>query len=235
MIEILKTFKGVTNEPAANKMSALNEQFCAMAKELLYGGCFLIEGHKHLYLDDIEFYYHEEEGSIKDPIMYHTNEHEGKELPYFELGRLNLHVSGVDVTFENPKEHYRASFLIRGFHMEGKPYDPHSTHIYDEMLYMGVPLGKVIEIEWIEEDVADKDNYKPKGIPRLNVAEYEYRNGKYVKIEYKDGKYSKEEYLKKDFDTKQYFRYSGKIFKQCQRPWRFKKERIVYENHIQVI
>lgn len=219
-----------------NTEDELTNAFEKLAPYFLYGGCFLIEG-KKLYLDDIEFYYHDEdEGGIKDPIMYHTNEHERKELPYFELGRLNLHVSGVDVTFENPQKHYRASFLIRGFHMEGKPYDPHSTHIYDEMLYMGVPLGKAIEIEWIEEDVPDKNNYKPIGISRLNVAEYnKYENGKYVKIEYKDGKYSKEEYLKKDFDSKQYFRYSGKIFKQCQRKWRFKKERIVYEDHIQII
>ena len=241
MISLKQQLEKFANMPHHTE-EELNLAFKQLAPYFLYSGCFLIEG-KKLYLDDIEFYYHDEdEGGIKDPIMYHTNEHEGKELPYFELGRLNLHVSGVDVTFENPHEHYRASFLIRGFHMEGKPYDPHSTHIYDEMLYMGVPLGKAIEIEWIEEDVPDKDSYTKEGITRLNVAEYKCENGqyvkengKYVKVEYKDGKYSKEEYLKKDFDSKQYFRYSGKIFKQCQRKWRFKKERIVYNNHIQII
>ena len=225
MIEILKIFKGVTEEVnLERKLASLDEQFGRMAKELLYGGHFLIEGHKHLYLDDIEFYYHEEgNGGLKDPIMYHTNDHERKEVPYFELGRLNLHVSGVDVTFENPQNHYRASFLIRGFHMEGRPYDPHSTHIYDEMLYMGVPIGKQIEIEWVR-DPKKNDVDILVGEWRQNVAEYDE---KYAKIEYKDGKYSKEEYSKKEFDTNDYFCYSGKIFKKCTRKWRFKKNNII--------
>ena len=216
MNDILKIFQGVVDLPNDQKLADLDKQFCQMAKELLYGGYFLIEGKKRLYLDDIEFYYHEEgSDGLKDPIMYHTNDNEGKgnEIPYFEMGRLNLHISGVDVTFENEAKHYRASFLIRGFHVDDHEYDEHSTHVYDEMLYMGFPLGKPIEIEWVSEDQEGKENYIPKGEPRQNVAEYEYKNGKYSKIEY----------LEKEFDPNMYFRYSGKIYKKCQRKWRFRK------------
>ena len=61
MINILKQFKGVVDIPTEKeKLDSLNEHFRLMAKELLYGGYFLIEGKKRLYLDDIEFYYHEE-------------------------------------------------------------------------------------------------------------------------------------------------------------------------------
>jgi len=216
MNDILKIFHGVVDLPNDQKLADLDKQFCQMAKELLYGGYFLIEGKKRLYLDDIEFYYHEEgSDGLKDPIMYHTNDNEGKgnEIPYFEIGRFNLHISGVDVTFENKAKHYRASFLIRGFHVDEHEYDGHSTHVYDEMLYMGLPLGKPIEIEWVSEDQDGKENYIPKGEPRQNVAEYEYKNGKYSKIEYHE----------KVFDPNMYFRYSGKIYKKCQRKWRFRK------------
>ena len=100
MIDILKQFKGVVDIPTEKgKLDSLYEQFRLMSKELLYGGYFLIEGKTRICLDDIEFYYHEEgDGGLKDPIMYHTNDHEGKEIPYFEIGRLTLHIYGVGVT-----------------------------------------------------------------------------------------------------------------------------------------
>ena len=144
MKTILEKFTGATEEKSLEqKERKLYIQFCNMAKELLYGGYFLIDEKKKIFLDDIEFYYHEEgdehEGKLKDLAMYHTNDHEGRErntkLPYFKIGRLNLHQSGVDVTFENEEKSYRASFLIRGFHVDGMEYDSHSLHIYDKMLY----------------------------------------------------------------------------------------------------
>ena len=220
MKEILKIFQGAVDYPYEQKLAVLNEQFCRMAKELLYGGYFLIEGKKHLYLDDIEFYYHEEgDNGLKAPIMYHTNDNEGKgkAIPYFEIGRLHLHISGVDVTFENEDKQYRASFLIRGFHMDNQEYDGHSTHVYEEMLYMGVPLGKPIEIEWISKRQTGYADYKPTGEPRKNVAEYELKDGKYIKIERRD----------ESFDEKVHFRYSKHDYRKCQRKWRFRKEHII--------
>lgn len=69
----------------------------------------------------VELYYIEEDkGGYRDPIMYHINkrrpivfEDNGINFEYFKFGSLHLHTSGVDVTFENPFKHYRASFLIR--------------------------------------------------------------------------------------------------------------------------
>jgi len=219
LTEILSSFKGVTKiKSPEDKESHLYAEFARMAKEILYGGYFLINDTEKLYIDDIEFYYHEEDtDGLKDPVMYHTCEHENnKDLPYYELGRFNLHTSGVDVTFENQDLHYRASFLIRGFHMNDEQYDGHSTHIYDKMLYMGIPMGKPIEIEWISEDLEGKQSYEPKGEPRLNVAKY-VLNGK--------GQYIKQEWI--DDPTcpskEDHFKYGKHTFVQCPRPWRFRK------------
>lgn len=225
----------VTNLTNIAKWKNFKNNLDVWQKKLLYGGYFLIDGKTRICLDDIEFYYHEEgEGGLKDPIMYHTNDHEGKEIPYFEIGRLNLHISGVDVTFENKKKKYRASFLIRGFHVEDdeKPYDPCSiqienydscsTHIYDKMLYMGVPLGKTIEIEWVTKDLPPKDSYKlSEGEWRKNVAEYEKdkKNGKYIKKP-----------VIGDFDKKIHFHYGKNDYVRCTRPWRFYKTEVINKN-----
>lgn len=221
LTQILASFTGVTSlKSHEDKESFLNTEFARIAKEILYGGYFFIEGRKKLYVEDIEFYYHEEdEGGLKDPVMYHTCAHENNtNLPYFELGRLNLHTSGVDVTFENPKLHYRASFLIRGFRIEGKPFDCHSTHIYDKMLYMGIPLGKPIEIEWISEDLEGKQSYEPQGEPRQNVAQYVLDN---------KGNYIKKEWIADSLNPikEEHFKYGKHTFVQCPRKWRFRKDK----------
>ncbi|MGM9804700.1 MAG: hypothetical protein ACI308_11060 [Muribaculaceae bacterium] len=52
---------------------------------------------------------------MKDPIVYHRNGN--NELPYLELGSLNCHESGIDVTFENEKKAFWASFLIRAYRL----------------------------------------------------------------------------------------------------------------------
>ena len=224
MKNILAKFTGATDvSDIEKKKEILNQQFCYLAKELLYGGYFLVDEKKKIYLDDIEFYYHEEgEGGLKDPIMYHTNDREGKQLPYYGLGRLNLHISGIDITFENEEKHYRASFLIRGFHVNEGEYDDCSTHIYDELLYMGVPFDKSIEIEWINMDLPGKENYHPQGEMRYNVPAAEECFIKNAK-----GKYEK--YPIKGIteipstSNKEYFKASNKIYKRCDRPWRFYK------------
>ena len=82
----------------------------------------------------VEIYYHEEAGTIKDPIVYHRNpdndNHKNKfritdekdpayrDLEYFDSGILHNHVSGIDITFENRNKRYRASALIRAFKIE---------------------------------------------------------------------------------------------------------------------
>ena len=115
----------------------------------------------------IELYFHEEgEGRFKDPIMYHTNDRKVwnkasyfrdrgiEELPYYPIGSLNPHTSGIDVTFENAKERYRASFLIREYKVtyeSGKEaIVKNSTEIYDDMLLNGIPLDNADWVEWCD-------------------------------------------------------------------------------------
>lgn len=117
----------------------------------------------------IELYYHEEgEGRFKDPIMYHTNDRKvwSKEkyfkdrgidgLPYYPIGSLNPHTSGIDITFESAKERYRASFLIREYMVTYENGTTkkivNSTEIYDDMLLNGITLDKADWIEWCDGD-----------------------------------------------------------------------------------
>lgn len=132
-----------------------------------------IEQVRKIYPTAIELYYHEEgEGRFKDPIMYHTDDrkiadHRKKvrkqeylkdrnipELPYFPMGNLNPHTSGIDITFENPEEKYRASFLIRQYRVEyesGISLDVvNSTDIYEDLLVNGISVGDADGMEWID-------------------------------------------------------------------------------------
>ena len=206
LIEILKQFennkknwKGTWNE------NAVAECFKPCAIDLLCKGYFLVNGKYIIDLGAIELYYHEEKtNGIKDHIMYHTNEHLAKaELckkgyPYFKFGSFNLHQSGIDVTFENPDKEYRASFLIRSYRVIEKgdnetlenveyklnnlsepKFDPHSTHIFDDMFPNGIIFGdnKDVKIEWKSYNKCDKNNI---GLTkRINVKEYENDNGDY--------------------------------------------------------
>ena len=148
LIKILEKFDSQRTE--AIKSNKWNEEsvakcFLPCAIEILCNGYFLVNDEYIIDLGSIELYYHEEDGRIKDHVMYHTNEKlpkkykeilktpdklkkyldknhnaiiEHRGYPYFEIGSFNLHQSGVDVTFEN-EEHkedkYRASFLIRSY------------------------------------------------------------------------------------------------------------------------
>ena len=229
------------------KHKAIAEWFRPCAEKILCNGYFLVNGEYIIDLGAIELYYHEEEdGGIKDYIMYHTNAHSSKSkvyklnnycFPYFKFGSFNLHQSGVDVTFENEEKKYRASFLIRSYRVlktedglypenDNTEYDTHSTHIFDDMFYSG--YGNT-EIVWIPTDkkVGDVEL-----CPRINVAEYCNKNGKYEKHEIKnnDNEYNiaKEESKKKDLFS-HYFESSSKIYKRDMREWQFKLKNIEEE------
>jgi len=159
--------------------------FLPCAEEFLCNGYFLINNEYILDLGSIELYYHEEyDGGLKDPAMYHTNErlpksykdkikkysienlpvfykviNDNSGYPYFKFGSVNLHQSGVDITFENEKKGYRASFLIRSYRMLKKEdlkndnilYDPYSSHLYDDMYNAGLlSFDNNITIDWVE-------------------------------------------------------------------------------------
>lgn len=138
----------------------------------------------------IELYYHEEGvGRFKDPIMYHTNDRKiwsnksyfkdrGIDgLPYYPIGSLNPHTSGIDITFENAKERYRASFLIREYKISYESNKVvkvvNSTEIYDDMLLNGIMLDKADWVEWC--DGTEKVEVERKW--RKNVPKYRQVQG----------------------------------------------------------
>ncbi len=137
----------------------------------------------------IELYYHEEgEGRFKDPIMYHTNDRKvwtkenyfkdrGIEgLPYFPVGSLNPHTSGIDITFEYAKERYRASFLIREYKITyegGKTVKVvNSTEIYDDMLLNGITLENADWVEWCDgSDEVEVERKWRRNVPKYRPAQ----------------------------------------------------------------
>ena len=144
----------------------------------------LVDGRKcvrDIYPTVLELYYHEEgDGNFKDPIMYHTNDRKRYEfykdkyeelkdrndrqnyfekrgivaLPYYPVGTLNPHPSGIDITFENLDDGYRASCLIRRYSISFNGGDPidieNSTDLYDDMLLNGITLDNADWIEWVD-------------------------------------------------------------------------------------
>lgn len=94
----------------------LTKRMEELAKVFLLKGYINVRNKYHIYLRTVEFYYHEEDGEVKDPIMYHRDNYhiEGK-IPYFKSLSFNSHDTGVDITFENEEKHIRASVLIRAY------------------------------------------------------------------------------------------------------------------------
>jgi hypothetical protein len=226
--------EGVWNENSVAKC------FHPCAEKLLLKGYFLVNDEYIIDLGAIELYYHEEEGKIKDSIMYHTNEHPSKSkvfelnggYPYFKIGSFNMHQSGVDVTFENGEDgkKYRASFLIRSYRVFRKgdehklndltiPFDNCSTHIFDDMFYNGVlSSDNASQIKWKtkRKDGSIKQDW------RRNVAMY--LNSKKV---------SKEDFeanignLKETISSPQFFKYNGEYYLKEERMWQYKRAGII--------
>ena len=226
----LEEFSGVVHiKDYSQKYVELQKQYSYIAEHAFFGGYFEVNNKRRIYPTDIEFYYHEEDADgLKDPIMYHTDDHEKKKLEYYPLSSLNFHMSGLDVTFENKKMNYRASFLIREYKVcdfngkdwvETKGNENRSTYIYEDML-MNIPLSEGVNIRWIDSPSEKEASWEPVVSSRINVANY---------VTDTEGSYIKEEIDKNTFDQlpleeqKKYFSYSGKKFKRCNRMWNFHK------------
>jgi len=83
--EIIDTIESSHNE------EKLKEAFERIAKYIVLAGHFEIPGGLPIYPVDIEFYFHQEGDStylIKDPIMYHTYDHEKERLESCGLSEL---------------------------------------------------------------------------------------------------------------------------------------------------
>ena len=105
----------------AESESDLFGKFKRLADNFLYGGYIQVRNEYRIYIQTVEFYFHsEKEDGIKDPIVYHRNGRELDEVPYFPLMTLHAHISGFDITFENPTLQYRASALIRAYEIKSK-------------------------------------------------------------------------------------------------------------------
>lgn len=184
MEEILKLKEALFPFQGANENeSCLAEQLSCLARYFLYSGYLLINSKTKVYLRDIEFYCHEETGSVKDPIVYHRNTKKNNNVKYCPLGLLNAHESGIDITFENEQKQFRASILIRGFNViEGEAtlpaeYNRRSTHIY-EALFMQSSLLEGIHIEWIHKLITPYQNGKIETSVRVNVCKYDESGNK---------------------------------------------------------
>lgn len=123
------------------KEEELSPEFKELAEHLIFGGHIIVGGRFLIYIRTVEFYFHQEKGPIKDPIVYHRNGHvpgfKDIEVPYFPLMSIHGHSSGYDITFESRDNSYRASALIRRYSVydtESKTFivedDDRSTFLY---------------------------------------------------------------------------------------------------------
>jgi hypothetical protein len=193
--EALENFQG-----ANGSEDNLKDEFKKLAEQFFFGG-YLLVNDKKIYLTDIEFYYHEDkDGGIKDYIMYRKDEKD-----YFTLGSLYAHLSGIDFTFENKENKYKASVLIRGYKIEGKQED-RPTYLYNYLLDNFSLFEEGLRIKWQDEHTAINDIPKP--IVRVNVPQF---------------KNSKEK-MPLTGDENDNDKTKNKKYIQCQRRWRYKIE-----------
>ena len=78
--------------------------------------------------------------------------HKGKDVPYFPVvGTFYPHESGVDVTFENQDQQYRASFLIRAYKYENKgPVVNKPRFLWEDLFGYESFLGDGFNIKWVD-------------------------------------------------------------------------------------
>lgn len=193
LFDELISFKGAEGNEAS-----LEEQFEKIANAVFFSGRFVINRgianqEYYIRITDIEFYYHEDAGDIKDDVKYHKGDE-----PYFPIGSLHPNQSGVDVSFENKQKRFRASFLIRGYQTyeveaevpsydnkaetsNGRPQDVW----YDLFGGANMLLENRISIEW--EDYQYKETEIEKAT-RINVKKHSERLWRYYIKQRKDDK-----------------------------------------------
>ena len=139
------------NARKANE-NTIQGMFAEIAVPALSGGYFLVNDDTKIYPVDIEFYlFGERKGDapwMKDKNMYHK----GPKVPYIPvIGTFYPNESGVDVTFENEKEEYRASFLIRACKYEEKG-EVISTprYLWEDLFSYGSFFGDGLHITWVD-------------------------------------------------------------------------------------
>lgn len=167
LIEKLKEFNENIN--GESKYDDIQKKFEELAPIFLYGGYIKVRDDYKIYIRTVEFYFHsEKDNGIHDPIVYHRNGRDLKDVPYFPLMSLHAHNSGFDITFEKVGE-YRASALIRSYEVkanngrflvwnkekkffeESKKYGYNNQSTYLYALLNGFALGNNNDITWEPE------------------------------------------------------------------------------------
>ena len=119
LFEQLKAFDASHSDEVKQAYKELTGKFRILAKTFLYGGYIDVYGKYRIYPRTVEFYFHEEDGIVKDWIVYHRNgnpRYDGvDDVLFFPTMSLNTHDSGFDISFENEEKKYRASVLIRRY------------------------------------------------------------------------------------------------------------------------
>ena len=213
MVELKKTINNfsLSDDSRRKLLNGSNDapqEFIDIARKVL-AGHFAVkktEGKIMVRPTAVELYYHEEqEGGIKDPIVYHRNSKNNTEM-IFPLGTLHNHVSGIDITFEHggsPLTAVRASILIREFEVNGRN-DERSTKLY-EALYQQASLFDGISVEWMDGDRLPDVVTSP----RKNVAMF-YNDGDKMKAK----------------DHPELPHTNDSKFVQDMRKWQFKKKKV---------
>lgn len=150
----MKTLKNALTDFNARNAdeNTIQAMFAETAATVLSGGYFQVNESTRIYPMDIEFYlYGEREDDpdwMKDINMYHK----GKDVPYFPVvGTFYPHESGVDVTFENKDEQYRASFLIRAYKYEKNgPVVSKPRFLWEDLFGYESFLGAGLNIKWVD-------------------------------------------------------------------------------------
>lgn len=164
LLECLQEFKGAQEHDNLSRLDSVTKEFKALAKKFLYGGHFVVGDDFEITIDNVEFYYHEEEQLdpadelILDPIVYHKNSKERK-VPPFPIMSLHTHQSGIDIAFEDPQGRYRASVLIREFSVIDRynkkkepKADSRSQYLYDYLNGFSID-GNPNYIHWVPKEI----------------------------------------------------------------------------------
>jgi len=163
----------------AKSVSDLTTAFEDIAKRVLYGGFFEINDKTRIFPLEIEFYYYNENKQypedLNDNGMYHHNNKGKDDVPYFPIFTLYPHKSGVDVTFENKKREFRASFLIRTYHYEYESPETSDdaekpSYLWEDMFGLHSLSGNGFSIKWHDDDSFEV--LDPKKSPRIHFNKY---------------------------------------------------------------
>ncbi len=178
LYQTLTAFRG-----SEGNESNLIPQFEKIANAAFFSGFFLINGGTpdayKLKITCIEFYYHEDDGEVKDKKKYLK----GKDEFGYALGALCPNPSGVDVLFDDPDKKYHASFLIRGYkaivpgekdwenNEKKADFAPHDFW-YDLFGGANMLSTNKFSIEWIDEQETTLGSVEP--MQRVNIEDGRY-------------------------------------------------------------